>query len=259
MDINPSVDSILDSIVEPILDSIFNSFILKFGRREIYDANIYSAIHKEFITALLNQHSVTIGATTPLHDKTNRFIEITELDCSKEYDEIETLALHLSLQLTLLEKRGYTMLYLHPADILKIKVQVKDKDLHTTTTTTTYKAKSNGTSTSTSTSTSTACLYMLVDLTQLVPLSQFDSNKLVLTYPALYPLPKGVCAPELYRINVLPFITHRSASYYSLGLLCLHLLNYQNLSLNHLRDTPLFYFLERCLKEEPLERMCIFI
>lgn len=231
------VPHILEPMLVPlILDYIFNSFSLKFGRREIYDGNLHSEIHKEFITTLLNQHS-------DYDDKSDSLIEITELESGNEtnydndndnnkynYDEVETLAFHLSLQLNLLEKRGYTMLYLQPSHIVKIRCRSRCR-----------------------------YMYLLVDLTQLVPLSTIDSNNLVLNYPEIYPFPKGVCAPELYTIGVLPFITHRSASYYSLGLLCLYFLHHQNLSLNHLRDTPLFYFLERCLKEEPIERRCIFI
>jgi len=143
------------------------------------------------------------------------------------------MAFQLSLQLQLLEKRNYTLLYLQPSDIVKVRLNHRD----------------NGKG--------DICLYLLVGLTQLVPLSNLDSNNLVLTYPSPYPFPKGVCAPELYNLSVLPFITHCSASYYSLGLLCLHFL--PNLSLNNLRDTPLFYFLERCLKKNPLERICLFI
>jgi hypothetical protein len=239
MDINPIlVPSMIDPMLVPlILDYIFNSFSLKFGRREIYDGNLHSEIHKEFITTLLNQQSV-------YDDKSDSLIEITELESGNDdndnynynynYDEVETLAFHLSLQLNLLEKRGYTMLYLQPSHIVKIRSRSRSRSRY---------------------------MYLLVDLTQLVPLSNIDSNNLVLNYPEIYPFPKGVCAPELYTIGVLPFITHRSASYYSLGLLCLYLLQHQNqnLSLNHLRDTPLFYFLERCLKEEPIERRCIFI
>jgi hypothetical protein len=237
MDINPMLvpPMLVPPMLEPILDYIFNSFSLKFGRREIYDGNLHSEIHKEFITTLLNQQSV-------YDDKSDSLIEITELESGNDdndnynynynYDEVETLAFHLSLQLNLLEKRGYTMLYLQPSHIVKIRSRSRSRSRY---------------------------MYLLVDLTQLVPLSNIDSNNLVLNYPEIYPFPKGVCAPELYTISVLPFITHRSASYYSLGLLCLYFLQHQNLSLNHLRDTPLFYFLERCLKEEPIERRCIFI
>ena len=220
-------------VIGIILDRVFDYFVLKFGRREIYDENIYSEIHKEFVTTLVN-HYVNIE-----DDMDNALIEFTKLESNRDrnhnynykYDEIETMAFHLSLQIGLLEKRGYTMLYLQPYDIVKVRINDNDKR--------------------------EICLYLLVDLTQLVPLSKMDSNNLLLTYPSLYPFPKGICAPELYNLNELPFITHRSATYYSLGLLCLHFL--PNLSLNNLRDTPLFYFLERCLKENPFERICLFI
>ena len=38
------------------------------------------------------------------------------------YDEIETIALHLSLQVKILEKRGFTMLYLQSEDIIRIRI-----------------------------------------------------------------------------------------------------------------------------------------
>ena len=219
-------------MVNTIFDRVFNSFTDKVGYREIYDEKIYSRLHKEFIVMLLNHY---------YSDSKNEFIDVVELDSvgidNYKYDNVETLATHLSLQLQLLEKRGYTMLYLQPSDIVKVRF--------------------NSAGAGAGAGCREICLYLLLDLMQLVPLSKQDSNQLVLNYPVVYPFPKGLCAPELYKLNVLPFITHRSASYYSLGLLCLRLL--PNLSLNNLRDTPLFYFLERCLKEEPLERICLFI
>ena len=244
-------DTILDTIHDTILDYVFNSFILKFGKREIYNENIHSDLHKEFITTLVNlyRYRYLTNSEDPTLDHANiNLIEFTELEKSDiaddrhdkhkkfKYDDVETLALHLSLQLQLLEKRGFTMLYLQSADIIRVSVNSSKKGRD-------------------------FCIYVLVDLTQLVPLDKQDHYKLVLNYPKVFPFPKSVCAPELYTIGMLPFTTHRSASYYSLGLLCLHLLNYQNqnLSLTNLRDTPLFYFLERCLKEEPLDRMCLFI
>ena len=221
-------------MVNTIFDRVFNSFTDKVGYREIYDEKIYSRLHKEFIVMLLNHY---------YSDSKNEFIDVVELDSvgidNYKYDNVETLATHLSLQLQLLEKRGYTMLYLQPSDIVKVRFN------------------SAGAGAGAGAGCREICLYLLLDLMQLVPLSKQDSNQLVLNYPVVYPFPKGLCAPELYKLNVLPFITHRSASYYSLGLLCLRLL--PNLSLNNLRDTPLFYFLERCLKEEPLERICLFI
>ena len=232
------IHTTFDTNVDTMIDYVYNSLILKFGKKGIYNENIYSDLHKEFIKTLvsryLNEHIIIISNNTTLI----HFSGLEQSDCiNYKYDEIETLALHLSLQLKLLEKRGYTMLYLQSADIIKVTINSDDES----------NIKRD------------FCIYLLFDLTQMVPLDKNDYNKLVLNYPAVYPFPKSVCAPELYNINMLPFKTHRSAIYYSLGLLCLHFLKGQNLSLNNLRDTPLFYFLERCLKEEPLERMCLFI
>ena len=64
------------------------------------------------------------------------------------------------------------------------------------------------------------------------------------------------CSPELLSINVLPFITHKNSSYYSIGLLCL---NVSNMRLDEIKNTRLFYFLERCLNKIPRNRKCIFI
>ena len=191
----------------------------------------YSPIYNDFIDSLLNVVKIdyekidcqTIDSVTL--NKEMRDIENT-------YDKIETIAIHLSLQIQLLEKHGFTLLYLLPSDISVITLSFGDVGSHNT-------------------------IYLLTNLTNIVPLSKNNSECLVLTYPLVYPFPKKVCAPELYNLNVLPFITHRSAIYYSLGLLCLSF--FTNLSLNNLRDTPLFYFLERCLKKEPTERLCYFV
>ena len=101
-------------------------------------------------------------------------------------------------------------------------------------------------------------LYLLANLSQMVPLNKKDNSHFVLACPNVYPFPKEVCAPELLEMNALPFISHRSASYYSLALLCLTLLKCSNLSLDKLQGTKLVYFIERCLKKEPMERMCLY-
>ena len=64
------------------------------------------------------------------------------------------------------------------------------------------------------------------------------------------------CAPELLNIKILPFITHKSTSYYSVGLLCLHVLN---MHIDEIKHTPQFYFLSRCLNKNPQMRKCLFI
>src|SRR6056300_646226 len=240
------MNKIGEVIHNTILDYVFNSLISKFENRERYNETIYSDLHKEFITTLVSRYLSNIGDTLIGSENTN-LIEFSGLGVESSgagaggeyrYDEIETIALHLSLQVKILEKRGFTMLYLQSEDIIRIRIngnenkRGRDFDFY---------------------------IYLLADLNQMVPLDKQNYNIFVLNYPKVYPFPKNVCAPELHNISMLPFTTHRSAIYYSVGLLCLHLLKRQNLSLNNLRDTPLFYFLERCLKEEPLDRMCLFI
>ena len=140
------------------------------------------------------------------------------------YKKIDKFALQLSLQLKALEEKGFSFLFLQVSDILVINDD----------------------------------LYLLANLSQMVPLNKKDNSHFVLACPNVYPFPKEVCAPELLEMNALHFISHRSASYYSLALLCLTLLKCSNLSLDKLQGTKLVYFIERCLKKEPMERMCLY-
>ena len=86
-------------------------------------------------------------------------------------------------------------------------------------------------------------------------LDRAGDNKFLLDYPTVYPFPKEVCAPEVVAMAAIPFISPRSAAYYSLAVLCLNMLR---MSLDDLQGTKLFYFLERCLKEKPTERQLLF-
>ena len=138
------------------------------------------------------------------------------------YAAVETMAFQLSLQLKALEEMGYSILFIRSSDIL-----VMDKNK-----------------------------YMLANLTQLVPLYKKNNACFTLTYPTLFPFPEEVCAPEVLAIKALPFISHRSACYYSLALLCLKMLR---MTLDDLQGTKLFYFLERCLKDKPEERELLFL
>ena len=140
------------------------------------------------------------------------------------YNTNETLALHLSLQLAALEKRGFTLFFWEANDIWVIN---------------------NG-----------EC-FLLGNLEQIVPLYNKDPSQLLLRYPTIFPFPQNKCAPEVLKMAALPFITHRSASYYSVALLCLQEVSKANLSLEQIQGTKLFYFLERCLKENPKERLCL--
>ena len=145
-------------------------------------------------------------------------------DVNDNYKKIDKIALQLSLQLKALEEKGFSLLFLQVSDILVINDD----------------------------------LYLLANLSQMVPLNKKNNSHFVLACPNVYPFPKEVCAPELLEMNALPFISHRSASYYSLALLCLTLLKCSNLSLDKLQGTKLVYFIERCLKKEPMERMCLY-
>lgn len=64
------------------------------------------------------------------------------------------------------------------------------------------------------------------------------------------------CAPELLQITSLPSTIHKSISYYSIGLLCLHVLN---MCIDDIKHTRLFYFLTRCLHKDTQMRKCIFV
>ena len=163
------------------------------------------------------------------------------------YSAVETMAFHLSLQLHALEERGYSLLFLQANDILQANndiLQANDDILQANDD---ILQANDG----------VEQMYILRSFEQLVPLHKKDASAIVLNYPAVYPLPMNVCAPEVLKMSALPFITHKSASYYSLALLCLKMLGLTVSSLDELCGTKLYYFLERCLKEEPKERILI--
>jgi hypothetical protein len=146
-----------------------------------------------------------------------------------DYASVETMAFHVSLQLQVLEEKGYSLLFMKRTDIMVMRGEEEGEEKEEP-------------------------LYLLYNLTQLVPLNNKDKTQLVLNYPTVYPFDKEVCAPEVMKMSVLPFITSKSASYYSLALLCLKVMQ-MTTSLDDLRGTKLFYFLERCLKDDPSERI----
>jgi hypothetical protein len=176
------------------------------------------AIHSAFLSLLFKQ-------TPP---------GVIDLDCflsrlkrEMSYMEVDLLAFHLSLQMRTLEEHGQTLLFWQPSDILVVEFSEKAEKL-----------------------------YILANLSQQVPLDKKDETQLCLVYPTTYPFPQERCAPELLKMTALPFRTQRSASYYSLALLCLDQLK---LPLDQIKDTKLFYFLERCLKLKPSERVCLYL
>ena len=179
-------------------------------------------IYEDFIELLLEQ----APDPAPCDFYNCCWLPAFSLDYDMDYSMAETMAFHLSLQLHELERQGLTLLYWRPQDILVI-----DKRL-----------------------------FLLANLSQLVSLSDKNSTHLathlVLNYPKIYPFPANCCAPELLKITELPFTTHKSASYYSLALLCLHTLN---ISLDDLQGTKLFHFLERCLHINAEERVLLYL
>jgi len=178
-------------------------------------------IYTEFIELLLRHYNLTTIQSS------GSFTILNTLD----YSEVERMAFHLSMQLQSLEARGFTLLFWQPSDIMVVNYRNEMGKEEIT-------------------------LYILASLVQLVPLDRQNKKQLRLVYPTVFPLPERRCSPEVLKMNVLPFLTHRSASYYSLALLCLNVLN---LSLADIKGTKLFYFLERCLKTEPSERMLLYL
>ncbi len=176
-------------------------------------------IYSKFISLLINQSAKDIDI-----DKAKA---IEKLKTPLTYPEVDTMAFHLSLQLKHLEMKGFSLLFWQPSDILVAHLTTGED------------------------------LYILANLSQMVPLEKKDVTQLVLVYPTVFPFPRERCAPELLKMNVLPFIMHRSASYYSLALLCLSLL--PDLSLEMIQSTKLFYFLERCLNPNPNERVLLYL
>jgi len=151
-------------------------------------------------------------------------IERCDIRRCDDFVKIDKLVFHLLLQLKSLEEKGFGLLFLQESDIIVINDE----------------------------------LYLLANLSQIVPLYKKDNSQFRLVCPTIYPFPKEMCAPEILEMNALPFISHHNAIYYSLALLCLRLLKCINLSLDDLQGTKLYYFLKRCLKKDPNERLCLY-
>jgi hypothetical protein len=232
-------EKILEELLKEITsngESDMNIDSLFYTKREIYT---------NFISLLLNQTGIqqddTISSISMLPNNKNKTTNTTKTTKTKTklinyYADIETMAFQLSIQLQYLENQGFSLLFWQPSDIMVIHIMNKQHSKQTT-------------------------LYLLSNLSQLISLLVNDQSQLRLVYPSVFPFPKERCAPELFNMNSLPFITHRSASYYSLGLLCLWCLNNlcENLSLETIQGTKLFYFIERCLKKEPAERILLYL
>ena len=71
-------------------------------------------------------------------------------------------------------------------------------------------------------------------------------------------------APELKNNMILPIITNITSSYYSFGLLCVRSLGIDdaddlNLNLNTIYNSRIYYFLKRCLENDPNKRYFIYL
>lgn len=210
------------NISEQLLTNIFSSNLFYDNNVNNINKDKHKDLYIKFIITLIEQHNVTdsICADSICADSINI------LDNSSfSYKQVQDIAFQLSLQIHILEQLGFTMLFLQKSDILVITI--KDK-----------------------------LFYFIANLSQIVPIYNKSPDYLILKYISVSSFPQNVCAPEIYHAKSLPFITHKTAVYYSIGLLCLKLLN---LSLNNLKGTKLFYFLERSMNSDPSKRSLLFL
>ena len=66
-------------------------------------------------------------------------------------------------------------------------------------------------------------------------------------------------APELEKIVDLPVDIDHKSSYYSIGMICLYILGLTVDELKKLYPSPLYYFIERCIADEPSKRSYLLI
>tara|TARA_B110000305_G_C19298761_1_gene568037 strand:- start:365 stop:1090 length:726 start_codon:yes stop_codon:yes gene_type:complete len=215
-------------------NEVYKRFIHILNNKTIvpFDKDKHKDKHKDESSILLNIND----KAKHLVITANKIIPLTSIILQKDhsnldYSRAEKMAFNLSLQLKELENMGLTLSYWTPADI----IVVNDSS------------------------------FLLGNLHNLVKLDIPNSFNIRLNYPIIYDdgsnhidyqEKSAMIAPEILKMDGLPFITHRSASYYSLGKLCLHCIDH---SLAELAGTKLFYFVERCMLEPIEQRSCLFI
>ena len=217
----------INNLSEQLLTNIFSSNLFYDNNDNNINKDKHKDLYIKFIITLIEQHNVTdsicadsICADSICADSINVLY-----NSSFSYKQVQDIAFQLYLQIHILEQLGFTMLFLQKSDILVITI--KDK-----------------------------LFYFIANLSQIVPIYNKSPDYLILKYISVSSFPQNVCAPEIYHAKSLPFITHKTAVYYSIGLLCLKLLN---LSLNNLKGTKLFYFLERSMNSDPSKRSLLFL
>tara|TARA_Y100000389_G_scaffold202767_1_gene249093 strand:- start:2349 stop:2909 length:561 start_codon:yes stop_codon:yes gene_type:complete len=94
--------------------------------------------------------------------------------------------------------------------------------------------------------------YILSNTERVLPI--IDNNNLLLSSIISF---DGFLPPELTNIRTLPFKTNISCAYYSAALLIMHVLQIDNI--DKLAHSPLYFFLQRCLVENPEKRKYLFV
>jgi hypothetical protein len=95
--------------------------------------------------------------------------------------------------------------------------------------------------------------FLLTNLDNIVPI--VNNNTIMLSQPISF---HGFLSPEIKNISELPFKTNISCGYYSLALMVIDALGI-NPSLDQIAESKLYYFLNRCLQENPDNRFILFI
>lgn len=155
-----------------------------------------------------------------------------------DYDLVETLILHIGLQMLMLQKHKKGVLFLTLKDIIVID----------------YKLFFLGN------------LQYVLDITGAgagAGAGAGTDDKLILSYPMkLSKEDERFLAPEvLQRKKVLPFVTSITAGYYSLAKLCVYCLGLDvgDLTLGPIMGSKMYFFLQRCLAKEPNERGFLYL
>ena len=98
-------------------------------------------------------------------------------------------------------------------------------------------------------------VFLLTNLSKVLPMT--DDNEIILEEPISF---DGFLAPELKGVDSLPFAANPTCAYYSLALLCLKALGLEfEGGLERLKGTKLYFFLQRCLENDPKKRHIIYI
>ena len=171
------------------------------------------------------QKSVTIvaGSIIPLKE----FLQ--GMKYSMEYDDVERLIFQLGLQMMVLGTYKKGILFLNLEDILVVDGK----------------------------------FFLLRSLQHVLDIQQKDM--LMLTYPLTFKKDdERFLAPELKRMNkVLPFYASVTAGYYSLAQICMAGLALPALQgdekLDPIKGSKMYFFLRRCLADNPAERFFLYL